>query len=95
MRIDTPGPQPHNAGITPGHRVGDHTDPRDMRIADLEGRLARVRMWAKRMDGRVRHLEGVVSDLEKGTVAELHKLILALADRCAGQSEALTKRAEK
>ena len=93
--MDRPGPQPNNAGITPGHRIADQTDPRDVRIAELEARMFKVRQWAKRTEARLRHLEGTVDDLNRGTVAELHKLILALAERCAGQSEALSKRAEK
>lgn len=92
---ERPGPQAHNAGITPGHRTVDITDPKDVLIADLQARLHRVRTWAKRTEERLRHLEGVVEDLNRGTVAELHKLILTLAERCAGQSEALSKKAEK
>lgn len=102
-----PAEGPHNAGLDPFFSpAGTITAERMQAIEEAHARLA---AWAKaahrrlqnhaetmgRMDGAIEELFRRQHAEHAATVGRLMDFILRLAERCAGQAELLTKRAEK
>lgn len=82
-----PGPQPCNAGVTPGYRRPKPTDGDHVTRLDLEIELARRdQQYAEFLAGRsaeVRHLEGRFAGFEAETRGDLFALAEAVADLSA------------
>lgn len=105
--LTKPGPQPHNAGLTPSYApAGTITAERLQAIEEAHAKLA---AWAKaahkrlmnhaetmaRMDAAIEELFRRQHAEHAETVGRLMDFIMRLAERCAGQAEIIQKGAFK